>query len=221
MYLPPATPVVPAPTDFRGTTSASPKQVEFSLPDGSCDPAASGLLVRPGSPAAPMAGASRHAALGSPKEPDLFAAAEVPVPVAAAESPGPGAVPGSVPGSVLGPVPGPAPVPGGPTPVLEGNLGSAVPDTPGSLPLSSALLTRQTLGSLWSLAGLSGLFLRLRSGLSLILAPVLFRCSGLFLGPWGLLSRMLYRGLHPSLNSLFMVRLLFLINCLSPIWPFS
>ncbi|CAN7937463.1 unnamed protein product [Ixodes hexagonus] len=124
MYLPPATPVVPAPTDVRGTTSASPKQVEFSLPDGSCDPAASGLLVRPGSPAAPMEGAPRHAALGSPKEPDLFAVAEVPVPVAAAESPVPGAVPGSVPGPVLGPVPGPAPVP-------EGNPGSAVPDTTG------------------------------------------------------------------------------------------
>ncbi|KAM7313430.1 hypothetical protein ISCGN_003295 [Ixodes scapularis] len=79
-----------------------------------------------------MAGAPRHAALGSPKEPDLFAAPKFTVPVAAAESPAPravpGPVPGPVPGTVLGAVPGPASVPGGPAPVSEGNLGSAVPD---------------------------------------------------------------------------------------------
>ncbi|KAM7298731.1 hypothetical protein ISCGN_019303 [Ixodes scapularis] len=79
-----------------------------------------------------MAGAPRHAALGSPKEPDLFAAPKFTVPVAAAESPAPGAVPGPVPGpvpgTVLGAVPGPASVPGGPAPVSEGNLWSAVPD---------------------------------------------------------------------------------------------
>ncbi|KAM7301461.1 uncharacterized protein ISCGN_016980 [Ixodes scapularis] len=64
-----------------------------------------------------------------------------------------------------------------------------------------------------SLSLYSGLFLRPRSGLSLSLVPVLFRPSGLFLGPWLLLLRTLCQGHHqsPWLQS----------NYLSPIWQFA
>ncbi|KAM7304304.1 hypothetical protein ISCGN_014204 [Ixodes scapularis] len=64
-----------------------------------------------------------------------------------------------------------------------------------------------------SLSLYSGLFLRPRSGLSLSLVPVLFRRSGLFLGPWLLLLRTLCQGHHqsPWLQS----------NYLSPIWQFA
>ncbi|KAM7306747.1 hypothetical protein ISCGN_010414 [Ixodes scapularis] len=63
------------------------------------------------------------------------------------------------------------------------------------------------------ISGLSGLFLRPRSGLSLSLVPVLFRRSGLFLGLWLLLLRTLCQGHHqsPWLQS----------NYLSPIWQFA
>lgn len=154
-------------------------QVGPSLSDGSSALAASGLLIRPGSPAASMVGAPRHDALGSPKEPDSPAPLEYP----ATDSPG------------LRP---------GPSEDLEhseesGHPAAAVSPVPEDAHAPILAVDPRH-----------------------FMEPVTLLCQGLlFLNLLPGLFWCLYLVLRPSLNSRFMVRLLFRENWPSPTWQYS